>query len=54
MSEIAQCYESTELFNLNTNFYIDNFKFLLVLQQPEKYQVSGKLGLRNAATEIFY
>ena len=55
MSEISECYESTDLFNLNvTNFTkLDNFKFLLVLQQPEKYKVSGNLGLRNAATGNF-
>ena len=55
MSEISECYESTDLFNFNvTNFTkLENFKFLLVLQQPEKYQVSGNLGLKNAATAKF-
>ena len=55
MSEISECYESTDLFNFNViNFTkLENFKFLLVLQQPEKYKVSGNLGLRNAATGNF-
>ena len=55
MSEISECYESTDLFNFNvTNFTkLDNFKFLLVLQQPEKYQVSGNLGLCSAAAGKF-